>query len=245
MLIDDGENMIVVKNLYKDFGKKNVINNMNFCINRGQLVALLGENGAGKTTLMRLMCGLITPTIGNVSVMGCDMQQNREEALKYMAYLPENNPLYDDMTVFEYVEFMAKTKNVPSEEIIMGFNELAEDFSLKNVVNQKLGTLSKGFRTRAALAACMIARPKVLLLDEPTDGLDPNQKYQVRWFIQEYAKKNIVIISTHIMEEVEALDPRVLFIKGGKLVADTSVTEIKKLALDMRVETAFRTMTAI
>lgn len=220
--------MIVVKNLFKTFGNITAVDNLNFCINKGEVVCLLGPNGAGKTTLMRLLTGYLAPTGGECLISGHNIISERVAALGKIGYVPENCPLYPEMTVFEFVRYTAGLWKIPFEEFVNNFKELSSYLHLNEVVNQQIDTLSKGFKRRVGIAAALIHRPKILILDEPTEGLDPNQKFEIRNFIREYGKRGIVIVSTHIMEEVEAISTRVLLLNKGKLVRDTTPEELKK-----------------
>lgn len=235
--------MIVAKNISKNFGLCKALNNINFCISRGEVVALLGPNGAGKTTLLRLLTGFLAPDSGEISISGHDIITSRTEALKNIGYIPENCPLYGEMSVYEFLRFSAQIHGLSCQEFKTAAEEVIARLSLENVINQKIETLSKGFKHRTGLAACLIYRPKVLILDEPTEGLDPNQKFEFRELIKEYGNKNIVLFSTHIMEEVEAMADRVILLNRGKLVRDTSPKELKNMTEDNDLQTAFRTIT--
>ena len=235
--------MIVAKNISKNFGLCKALNNINFCISRGEVVALLGPNGAGKTTLLRLLTGFLSPDSGEISISGHDIITSRTEALKNIGYIPENCPLYGEMSVYEFLRFSAQIHGLSCQEFKTAAEEVIARLSLENVINQKIETLSKGFKHRTGLAACLIYRPKVLILDEPTEGLDPNQKFEFRELIKEYGNKNIVLFSTHIMEEVEAMADRVILLNHGKLVRDTSPKELKNMTEDNDLQTAFRTIT--
>ncbi len=235
--------MIVAKNISKNFGLCKALNNINFCISRGEVVALLGPNGAGKTTLLRLLTGFLAPDSGEISISGHDIITSRTEALKNIGYIPENCPLYGEMSVYEFLRFSAQIHGLSCQEFKTAAEEVIARLSLENVINQKIETLSKGFKHRTGLAACLIYRPKVLILDEPTEGLDPNQKFEFRELIKEYGNKNIVLFSTHIMEEVEAMADRVILLNHGKLVRDTSPKELKNMTEDNDLQTAFRTIT--
>ena len=236
--------MIVAKNLSKSFSGRKVLDNINFCIGRGETVALLGPNGAGKTTLLRLLTGFLPPDEGEVAVSGHDIAKERVCALKNIGYVPENCPLYGDMTVWEFLNFIARIHCLSADEFQKRTTKLAASLHLEDVFEQKIETLSKGFRHRTGLAGCLLHRPKILLLDEPTEGLDPNQKIEFRRLIREYGNHNIVIISTHIMEEVEAVASRIILLNCGKLVRDTTPDELKKLVPDNNLQTAFHTITS-
>lgn len=235
--------MIVAKNLVKAFGKITAIDSVNFCINKGEVVSLLGPNGAGKTTLMRLLTGYLEPSEGECSIYGYNVSTSRVAALKKIGYVPENCPLYPEMSVYEFIKYTADIWEISKDEFVNNFKELVQYLHLEEVVNQQIETLSKGFKRRVGIAAALIHRPKILILDEPTEGLDPNQKFEIRNFIREYGKSGIVIVSTHIMEEVEAISTRVLLLNRGKLIRDTTPTELKKIAPNNDMASAFRQIT--
>ncbi len=235
--------MITVKNLCKDFNNIKALNNINFTVRHGEIVALLGPNGAGKSTLMRLLSGYIDPTAGEIEIFKQNYNDNRRQILSELGYVPENASLYGEMTVFEFLKFMAVTRGLASAETGKRISELTRQFELDNVLTQKCETLSKGFKRRVAVAGILTSSPRILILDEPTEGLDPNQKFMFRQFLKDYARKNIVIISTHIMEEVTALASRVLLLNRGKLVKDTTAALLSELSPDNSLETAFRRIT--
>lgn len=235
--------MIVVKNLSKSFDSIKAVNNVNFCINKSEVVTLLGPNGAGKTTLMRLLTGYLQPTYGKIEIQGFDLTTDRIQALRQIGYVPENSPLYPDMTVFEFLQFMSRVRGLSAADFSEKYNELVEQFALSSVVNQKIETLSKGFKHRTAISCALLSSPQVLILDEPTEGLDPNQKLELRRFLRDYSRHNIVIVSTHIMEEVEALSTRVLMLNYGKLIKDITTAELKKFSPSANMEDAFHHIT--
>ena len=234
--------MLVVKNLAKILGGRQILHNINFCLKKGEIIALLGPNGAGKTTLMRCLVGFYNLDEGSVSLDDKTIADGRDEFLKNMAYVPEVGGIYPEMSVFEYLAFMAQLKNVDAESFAKNIKYLTAALELESVINQKCETLSKGYKKRTALAGAMIARPKFLILDEPTEGLDPKQKQHLREFLKSYGKNNIVLISTHIMEEVEALADRVLMIKNGRLICDTTPDDMKKVSAQSSIENSFCTM---
>lgn len=235
--------MIVAKNLVKTFGKITAIDNVNFCINKGEVICLLGPNGAGKTTLMRLLTGYLEPSEGDCSIYGHNLSTSRVDALRKIGYVPENCPLYPEMSTYEFIKFTADIWGVSNDEFVNNFKELVRYLHLEEVINQQIETLSKGFKRRVGIAAALIHRPKVLILDEPTEGLDPNQKFEIRNFIREYGKSGIVVVSTHIMEEVEAISTRVLLLNRGKLIRDTTPQELKKTSSNNDMASAFRQIT--
>ena len=221
--------MIIVKDLCKSFGSIKAINNMSFCLKKGDVVALLGPNGAGKTTLMRLLTGYLIPDSGDIKVANYQLPQNLLLSLRHVGYVPENTPLYADMNVYEFLSYIAGLHKLSTietdEQICFCVNQL----DLQEVLTQKIDTLSKGYKKRVGIAAALVHRPKILILDEPTEGLDPVQKKQIREFIKNYGKENIVIISTHIMEEVEAMANRVILINQGRILRDTTPENLKKM----------------
>lgn len=235
--------MIVIKNLCKNFGDIEALDNINFCINKGEVVSLLGPNGAGKTTLMRLIAGYLQPSSGEVNIYSYDVNSERVKALSKIGYMPENTPLYQDMSVYEFIKFMANLRNIKGDEFVNNFKDVVSYLKLEEVINQKIETLSKGFKSRVGIAATLIHKPKILILDEPTEGLDPNQKFEVRNLIKAYGKQNIVLVSTHIMEEVEAIATRVILINKGKLIRDTTPDELKKISVEQNLEASFRKIT--
>lgn len=215
--------MLVLKNISKTFGSTKALDNINFCLKKGEVASLLGANGAGKTTLMRIICGVLSPDLGTAEIFNSDIATQRTTALKKIGYMPENNPLYQDLSVLEFLTFMAKIRNISLKDIQQAITTL----NLEDVINKKIEFLSKGFKSRTAIAAALLAKPKLLVLDEPTEGLDPNQKHHLRQVLKAYAKDNIVLISTHIIEEAEELNSRILVLNKGKLIRDSSVEELK------------------
>lgn len=236
--------MIAIKDLNKSFGCKKVIHNLNICINNNEVVALLGPNGAGKTTLMRLMTGFYQPDSGEIIINHHRLTEERIAALKNTAYVPEVGALYPEMSVFEYIKYMADLRQMANQAFIDNLLTLVQELGIEEVINQRCETLSKGFKRRVAIAGALIHRPKTVILDEPTEGLDPNQKQSVREFIRNYGKKNTVVISTHIMEEVEAMAGRVILINHGRLICDTTPALLLQNTAASDIDEAFRALTA-
>lgn len=235
--------MLVVKNLSKSFGKIKALDNINFCLKKGEITALLGPNGAGKTTLLRLLTGFYAPDCGEITVNGYNVSTQYQQALRQFSYVPESGSLYPELTVFEYLQYISQLHRQSSQEFIDSLLFLVKQLDLSDVINQKTGTLSKGFRRRVGIAGALLSRPEILILDEPTEGLDPNQKFAMRHFFKEYSKDKIVIISTHIMEEVAATANRVIMLNKGKLIRDTFPEELRKISPDNDLEEAFRKIT--
>lgn len=235
--------MIVIKDLCKSFGNKKAVDNLNICFNNGEVIALLGPNGAGKTTLMRLLVGFYQPDSGEILINHRNIVQDRIDALKSTAYVPEAGALYPEMTVFEYIRYMAELRGLSGQGFVDNLLSLVKELNIESVINQKCESLSKGFKRRVAIAGALIHRPKTVILDEPTEGLDPNQKQSVRAFVKNYGKKNTVIVSTHIMEEVEAMADRVILINRGRLICDTTPHLLKQNTDSADIEQAFRALT--
>lgn len=218
---------IKVENLTKIFGEQKAVNNISFEISSGTIIGFLGPNGAGKSTTMKMLTTYIPPTSGTAKVCGFDIIKQPMEVKRITGYLPESNPLYYDLYVREYLEFVAGIHDlgkVKKERV----EEMIEITGLKKEVNKKIGTLSKGYKQRVGLAQAMIHHPKVLILDEPTSGLDPNQIMDIRELIVNIGKERTVLLSTHIMQEVEAMCNRLIIINSGNIVADDKIENIQK-----------------
>src|SRR3989344_2726913 len=220
--------MIEVKKVSRSFGSIKAVENLSFNVKEGEILGLLGPNGAGKTTTMRIITGFITPDKGDVLIDKLSVSQNPTKIQSLIGYLPENNPLYKEMLVKEFLEISAELKGLRGEE-----KKDALDFSIKamniaDVYYRPIGELSKGYKQRVGLAATLLSKPKILILDEPTSGLDPNQTSEIRKLIKELAKSHTIILSTHIMQEVEAVCSSLVIINNGKLVVNGSVEEVSK-----------------
>ncbi|TXI83608.1 MAG: gliding motility-associated ABC transporter ATP-binding subunit GldA [Crocinitomicaceae bacterium] len=216
---------IEVKNLSKFYGEQAAVNDISFSVGKGEIVGFLGPNGAGKSTTMKIITGFIPSTSGEVHVCGIPVDIDALETRKKIGYLPENNPLYLDMYVREYLEFVGKIYHVPN--LKKRVDEMIKQVGLEVEQNKKIGMLSKGYRQRVGLAQAIIHDPEVLILDEPTSGLDPNQLVEIRELIRQIGKSKTVMLSTHIMQEVEAICDRVIIIKTGKIVADSTASELQ------------------
>lgn len=220
--------MIKVQNLTKAFGPKIAVNDISFSVEKGEVLGFLGPNGAGKSTTMRMVTGFIPPSGGTIRVGSFDVAQNPIEAKRLIGYLPENAPLYTDMTVYGFLSFAAEIRGLTGEAKKKAVFRSVELCFLENVLHQSIDTLSKGYRHRTCFAQAIIHDPQVLIMDEPTDGLDPNQKHEVRTLIRRMGEKKAIIFSTHILEEVEAACSRAIIIDRGQVVANGTPEELKR-----------------
>lgn len=219
--------MIRVDKLTKAFGPKIAVNGVSFSVEKGEVLGFLGPNGAGKSTSMRMITGFIPPTSGTVTVGGFDIVEKPIEAKRFIGYLPENAPAYSDMTVEGFLGFAAEIRGLRGAEKRAAIAKAVDMCFLEAVVHQSIETLSKGYRHRTCFAQSVIHDPEVLILDEPTDGLDPNQKHEVRTLIRRMGEKKAIIFSTHILEEVEAVCSRAIIIDRGQIVANGTPAELK------------------
>jgi ABC-2 type transport system ATP-binding protein len=220
--------MIKVENLTKLFGAKRAVDGVSFPVERGEVLGFLGPNGAGKSTTMRMITGFLPPTSGKVTVGGFDMAENPIPAKKLIGYLPENAPAYTDMTVYGFLDFAAEIRGLRGDAKRSAINRVVELCFLKSVLHQNVDTLSKGYRHRTCFAQSIIHDPDVLVLDEPTDGLDPNQKHEIRQLIRSMGEKKAIIFSTHILEEVDAVCTRAMIIDRGRVVANGTPEELRR-----------------
>lgn len=219
--------MIEIRNLTKRFAQHTAVDNLSFSVQPGEVLGFLGPNGAGKSTTMKMLTGFLAPTAGTASILGFDIQKDTLKAQRLIGYLPEGAPCYGDMTVRGFLDFIAAVRGYKGAEKRERVAKAVAQVELEAVLEQSIETLSKGFKRRVGLAQAILHDPKVLILDEPTDGLDPNQKHQVRRLIQSLAYDKIVIISTHILEEVSAVCTRAVVIAHGKLLADGTPLELE------------------
>tara|TARA_R110002049_G_scaffold187188_4_gene355451 strand:+ start:328 stop:1239 length:912 start_codon:yes stop_codon:yes gene_type:complete len=226
---------IKVENISKLYGKQRALNDVSFEVKPGEIVGFLGPNGAGKSTMMKIITTYLPASEGKVSVCGIDVNENALAVRGLIGYLPENNPLYLDMYVRESIEFVAKIHKIKSTKKLI--DDIIEKVGLQVEQNKKIGELSKGYRQRVGLAQALIHDPKVLILDEPTTGLDPNQLAEIRNLIKTVGKEKTVMLSTHIMQEVEAICDRVMIINKGELVANKSAKELTSIATEKIVIT--------
>jgi ABC-2 type transport system ATP-binding protein len=219
---------IIVQNVTKQYDNQLALNDVSLTIGKGEIVGLLGPNGAGKSTLMKIITCFIPPTKGTVSVEGYDIWEQSMEVRKRVGYLPEHNPLYLDMYVKEYLGFVAGIHHITGQEASKRIDEMIEMTGLGVEMHKKIGALSKGYRQRVGLAQAMIHNPSVLILDEPTSGLDPNQLIDIRRLIKDLGNEKTVLLSTHIMQEVEALCDKVIIINKGVVVANDNIENLTK-----------------
>ncbi len=215
-----------VMNLTKSFDGVMAVNNISFSAAQGEVVGFLGPNGAGKSTTMKMITGFLNPTSGTAYIGGYDIQEEPVAAKRVLGYLPEGAPSYSDMTVKQFLCFIADIRGISSSEKEFRINDVVNKVNLQSVLFQHIDTLSKGFKRRVGLAQALIHDPSVLILDEPTDGLDPNQKREVRKLIKDMAKDKVIILSTHILEEVEAVCDRVIVVAAGKIILDSTPSEL-------------------
>lgn len=220
--------MIKVENLVKAFGPKLAVNDVSFTVERGEVLGFLGPNGAGKSTTMRMITGFIPPTGGRIAVGGFDMLDNPIPAKRLIGYLPENAPAYTDMTVYGFLNFTAELRGLSGAARKQAVGRVVETCFLEAVLHQSVDTLSKGYRHRTCFAQSIIHDPDVLVLDEPTDGLDPNQKHEVRTLIRRMGEKKAIVFSTHILEEVDAACTRAIIIDRGQIVANGTPQELRQ-----------------
>jgi ABC-2 type transport system ATP-binding protein len=219
--------MIEVTHLVKDYGPLRALDGVSFKVDTGEVVGFLGPNGAGKTTCMKIITGFISATSGTVTVDGLDSVDSGVQVRAKMGYLPENAPVYGEMTVREYLKFIGRVRSIPEKSIGRRIQEIAVTTGLDQRMDQETGTLSRGFRQRTGLAAALIHNPEILILDEPTTGLDPNQIVDIRNLIRELGRDRTVILSTHNMSEVTAVCNRILIVHQGRIVADGTNSEIR------------------
>jgi len=220
--------MIALESVSKRYGSKTIIHDLSFTVDKGEIVGFLGPNGAGKTTTMRMIAGYTTATSGRVTVAGFDMATQNEDAARKLGYLPEQPPLYDVLDVSAYLRFVAKAKGVPSREIPSELDRVISSCRLESVVRREIYKLSKGFRQRVGLAQALLGKPEVLLLDEPTAGLDPGQIQEAREVIRAFGENHAVLLSTHILPEVTLICRRVAIINQGRLLAIDSPSSLQK-----------------
>jgi len=235
--------MIRIQNLVKAFGAKRAVDDISFTVERGEVLGFLGPNGAGKSTTMRMITGFMPATSGKVTVGGHDVARSPLEVKRLIGYLPENAASYPDMTVEGFLTFAAELRGLDGEARRKALRRVVELCFLDSVLHQSIDTLSKGYRHRTCLAQALVHDPEVLILDEPTDGLDPNQKHEVRTLIRRMGESKAIIFSTHILEEVEEACTRAIIIDRGRIVANGTPQELKARAPSGKLDDFFRSIT--
>jgi ABC-2 type transport system ATP-binding protein len=237
------ETMIEARELTKVFGSFVAVRDVSFQVGRGELVAFLGPNGAGKSTTMKMLTGFLSPTAGRAFVGGIDVAQDRIAAAEKFGYLPENGPVYDDMTPEAFLQFFGRARGMDANQRQRAIADVIDVCGLDSVVGKRIGKLSKGYRQRVGLAQSLLHQPDVLIMDEPTSGLDPNQIQDVRQALRQIAEKRTILLSTHLLQEVEALATRVLVISEGQLVFDDTPDALRRRGGDAGMEGAFHELT--
>ena len=235
--------MISISNITKKFGNFTAVDNLSMSVKSGEVLGFLGPNGAGKSTTMKMITGFMKPTEGTIKVKGMNVETNPIECKKLIGYLPEGAPLYGDMTPINMLKFVAYIRGMDLQEFKTALDIVVIKTEITDVINQPIDTLSKGYKRRVGLAQALIHDPEILILDEPTDGLDPNQKHHVRNLINEMGKKKAIIISTHILEEVDAVCSRACIIAKGKKIIDSNPKELKKSFKNKNLDSIFRKIT--
>jgi len=218
--------MLEIRNLTRHFGPLKAVDGISFRVDRGEVLGFLGPNGAGKSTTMKMATGFLAPTSGTAIVCGHDIQEDPLGAKRKFGYLPEGAPAYPDMTPAGFLSFVAEVRGIPAERRAQRIAEVVELVHIDKVLHQRIETLSKGFKRRVGLAQAILHDPEVLILDEPTDGLDPNQKHEMRTLIKQMSKNKAIVLSTHILEEVEAVCTRAIIIARGKVLFDGTPGEL-------------------
>ena len=225
---------IEVDGVSKFFGELAAVNNLSFSVNRGEVIGFLGPNGSGKTTTMRMLTSFYTPDVGAINIDGLDTKDHDIATRERIGYLPENNPVYADLLVNEYLDFVADLRGLTKKGRRENIAQTVEETGLQDVYSRPIGQLSKGYKQRVGLAQAIVHRPSILILDEPTEGLDPNQRLTIRDLIRSLGQERTVMLSTHVMQEVENTCERILLISRGKLVADSPVKELLQRAQGIR-----------
>ncbi len=226
---------IQINNLTKMYGHQAAVDDISFEVKTGEILGFLGPNGAGKTTTMKIITNFISASAGEVLINGQSMQEHAEELKKHIGYLPENNPLYEDMPIIDYLQFVAELQGIEKSKIDGRIREIIRKVGLNLEKHKKIGELSKGYKQRVGLAQALIHDPEILILDEPTSGLDPNQIVEIRKLIRELGKEKTVILSTHILPEVEAIADHILIINKGKIVANGTAASLRSQAEESEI----------
>lgn len=235
--------VIEVKNLGKYFGDIKAVDDISFNVAKGDVLGFLGPNGAGKSTTMKMLTCFLSPDFGTALLKGQDILKNSEEIRRNLGYLPENAPAYEEMSVESFLRFVAEVRGMKGRKKEEAMERVYGLVALKDVRQQLIGTLSKGFKRRVGLAQAILHDPEILVLDEPTDGLDPNQKFEVRQLIKNMSKEKVIILSTHILEEVDEVCNRAIIIAKGKIVADSTPDELRKQSPNGNLAEVFRKIT--
>ena len=236
---------IEVNNIYKSFGPIHAVQGISFSVSHGEVLGFLGPNGAGKSTTMKMISGFLEPDSGTIAVNDHDVIEKPIDVKAGIGYLPEGAPSYGEMTVRNFLQFIAEVRGYSGEEIHKRITAVVREIHLEDVLNQTIETLSKGYKRRVGIAQAILHDPDVLIMDEPTDGLDPNQKHEVRTLIKHMAKNKAIIISTHILEEVDAVCDRAIIIAGGSILFDGTPTELRKRSDSGDIDDAFRRITTV
>ncbi len=234
---------VEVIELDKQFGAIHAVRGVSFDVSHGEVLGFLGPNGAGKSTTMKMITGFLEPTSGTVRVNGKDVTEDPIAVKASIGYLPEGAPSYGEMTVMSFLRFIAEIRGFEGQQMQQRIDEVVKKINLEGVLNQTIETLSKGFKRRVGMAQTILHDPDVMIMDEPTDGLDPNQKHEVRSLIQEMAEKKAIVISTHILEEVDAICTRAIIIASGKLLFDGTPAELRARSTSNDIDDAFRIIT--
>jgi ABC-2 type transport system ATP-binding protein len=235
--------MLEIRHLTKRFGPFTAVDDVSFTVARGEVLGFLGPNGAGKSTTMKMIAGFLAPSRGTAIISGWDVTRHPIEAKKRIGYLPEGAPAYPDMTPAAFLDFVARIRGYRGKEASARIAAAVERTTLGEVMYQSIETLSKGFKRRVGIAQAILHDPEVLVMDEPTDGLDPNQKHEVRALIREMAPQKAIVISTHILEEVDAVCTRAMIVARGRIVADGTPQELEQRAPSGRLDDVFRQVT--
>jgi ABC-2 type transport system ATP-binding protein len=236
-------NMIKVEHLTKYYGNLCAVDDVSFEINKGEILGLLGPNGAGKTTIYRILTGYLTPTAGTIKVKDYNIVDHLLEIKNLIGYLPENAPIYHDMLVYDYLNYVADIRGVEADKKMSHLKELADLCSLNKVMHKTIDELSKGYRQRVGIAHALMGDPEILVLDEPTSGLDPNQISDTRDIIKRIGKEKTIVFSTHILSEAEATCDRMVIINEGKIVANDKLSDLQKSLNEKSFEQIFKKIT--
>lgn len=227
--------MIQIKNLNRSFGTLRAVDDISFCVQNGSITGFLGPNGAGKTTTLRMMVGYLRPSGGSITIDDKSIYDDPIAASARIGYLPEHNPLYEEMYTYEILKYVAELRRMPQDKFLQRREYVIANCGIRQVLTQRIGTLSKGFRQRVGLAMAILHDPEILILDEPTSGLDPNQILEIRELIRKLGEEKTVILSSHIMQEVQALCDRVIIINQGRIIVDDEIGKLDEYLQDFRV----------